>query len=196
LRSALEEAERLSRLADDLLVLARGEAGGIPLTRQPVDVLAAAREVARRIGSGAGPTVVVQGEPAITSVDPARLDQILLNLLANARRFASERVQVEVQAADGVTEIVVADDGPGFPSHVLPHAFDRFTRGDQARGRDAGGVGLGLAIVAALVRAHRGTVEASNGEPLGGASVSVRIPRGDVRSRSGPGAKPPTAARR
>jgi signal transduction histidine kinase len=180
LRSSLEEAERLSRLADDLLVLARSQTGGIPLTRQPLDVLAASQEVARRIGSGSGPSVVVEGEPALTMVDAARLDQILLNLIGNARRFASERVVVDVRQSDGVTDICVADDGPGFPARLLPHAFDRFSRGDQVRGRDGGGAGLGLAIVAALVRAHRGTVEANNGEPLGGACVRVRLPPGDV----------------
>ncbi|HZQ28679.1 MAG TPA: ATP-binding protein [Acidimicrobiales bacterium] len=180
LRSSLEEAERLSRLADDLLVLARSQAGGIPLTRESLDILAASQNVTRRIGAGAGPAVVVKGEPVVAMVDAGRLDQILMNLIGNARRFANEQVIVEVHQADGVTEITVADDGPGFPSHLLPHAFDRFTRGDQARGRHGGGAGLGLAIVAALVQAHRGTVEANNGEPLGGACVRVRIPTGDV----------------
>jgi signal transduction histidine kinase len=77
---------------------------------------------------------------------------------------------------DGFVEVLVADDGPGFPAAMLPTAFDRFARGDAVRRRAGGGAGLGLAIVAALVRAHGGTADLGNGPPLGGATARVRLP--------------------
>ncbi|MCA1845225.1 MAG: HAMP domain-containing protein [Actinobacteria bacterium] len=183
LRSALEEAERLAHLAEDLLVLARATAGRLPLRRRPVDVRALAEDAARRGTNGAsgkatpGVTVAVDGPVALAVVDPARLDQVITNLVGNARRFARRRVQVGV-STDGEDVIVtVADDGPGFPAALLPVAFDRFTRAEAARSHDAGaGAGLGLAIVAAIVRAHGGSISAGNGPPLGGAAVVVRLP--------------------
>jgi signal transduction histidine kinase len=196
LRSALEEAERLSRLADDLLVLARSQAGDIPLTLRDTDVLAAVSRVAERVAGSSGtggPTVRVAGRPVHAAVDPGRLDQIMLNLLGNAQRFAASSVQVSLRQLDDELEITVADDGPGFSARLLPHAFDRFTRGDQARNRGEGGeggAGLGLAIVAALVTAHGGSVEAMNGPPLGGAVVRVRLPA----RRAGAPAQAPAGA--
>jgi signal transduction histidine kinase len=184
LRSGLEEAERLSRLADDLLVLARSQAGDIPLSVREVDLLDAARRVVARVAAGGGGVrVEVRGEAVAGLVDPDRLDQVLLNLLANARRFAGAVVVVSVRAVEGEAEVEVADDGPGFPAQLLPGVFDRFSRGDQARGREAGGggAGLGLSIVAALVQAHHGTVEVMNGGVLGGAVVRVRVPAVGVR---------------
>jgi signal transduction histidine kinase len=121
--------------------------------------------------------VEVDGPAALAVVDPARLEQVVTNLVSNARRFARRRVEVGI-STDGEDVIVtVADDGPGFPEALLPVAFDRFTRAEAARGRDAGaGAGLGLAIVAAIVRAHGGSITADNGPPLGGAAVTVRLP--------------------
>jgi signal transduction histidine kinase len=183
LRSALEEAERLAHLAEDLLVLARATAGRLPLRRRPVDVRALAEEAARRGTNGAagkaapGVTVAVDGPAALAVVDPARLDQVITNLVGNARRFARRRVQVGINTDGEDVIVTVADDGPGFPEALLPVAFDRFTRAEAARGHDAGaGAGLGLAIVAAIVRAHGGTISAGNGPPLGGAAVVVRLP--------------------
>ncbi len=110
-------------------------------------------------------------------VDPARLEQVVTNLVANARRFARQRVQVVVRTEGDDVVVTVADDGPGFPEALLPVAFDRFTRAEAARGHESGaGAGLGLAIVAAIVRAHGGSITATNGLPLGGAAVVVRLP--------------------
>ncbi|HEY3240588.1 MAG TPA: ATP-binding protein [Acidimicrobiia bacterium] len=177
LRSALEEAERLSRLAEDLLVLAREAVGRLPLHRQPSDLRELAAGAAARLGLAAGPVTGAGAPPVLAAVDPARFDQVLGNLLTNARRFARHQVRVEVDRAGGQAVVTVADDGPGFPPGLLTTAFDRFTRGDSARPRqDEGGAGLGLAIAAALVRAHGGTIAAENGPPLGGAVVRVSVP--------------------
>jgi len=183
LRSALEEAERLAHLAEDLLVLARASAGRLPLRRRPVDVRALAEQAARRGLNGAGGrsatavTVAVSGPATLAVVDPARLEQVITNLVGNARRFARRQVQVGVRPDGDDVVLTVADDGPGFPPALLPVAFDRFTRAEAARGHDAGaGAGLGLAIVAAIVRAHGGTISVANGAPLGGAAVVVRLP--------------------
>ncbi len=182
LRSALEEAERLARLAEDLLVLARATAGRLPLRRRPVDVRALVEQAVHRnvngsAGRSSGPVVRVDGPEARAVVDPARLDQVIANLVGNARRFARREVRVRVASDGDDVLIVVADDGPGFPDTLLPVVFDRFTRAEAARSHEAGaGAGLGLAIVAAIVRAHGGTISAANGPPLGGAAVVVRLP--------------------
>ena len=177
LRSALEEAERLGGLAEDLLVLARSTTGDLPLRRDHVDVHAVVERVADRLATAGPPAVEIEGDDVAVDADLLRLEQVATNLITNARRFAVDRVLVTIGLSRGAVEIVVSDDGPGFAAPLLPVVFDRFTRSDAARGRGAGGTGLGLAIVAALVRAHGGTVEAANGAPLGGAVVRVRLPQ-------------------
>jgi signal transduction histidine kinase len=179
LRSALEEAERLGRLAEDLLVLARSTSGDLPLRRDRVDVHAVVERVAGRLATDGPPIVEIEGDHVAVDADLLRVEQVATNLITNARRFALDRVLVTIGLSRGEVEIVVSDDGPGFAVPLLPVVFDRFTRSDAARGRGEGGTGLGLAIVAALVRAHGGTVEAANGAPLGGAVVRVRLPRAD-----------------
>jgi signal transduction histidine kinase len=175
LRSALDEAVRLGRLAEDLLALARARSGELHLRRSAVDLAAAARRLVSGLGEGGAP-VQVEGE-GMAWADPDRVDQILTNLLVNARRHAAGRIQVDVRARrDGTTEIEVADDGPGFAPSMLPVTFERFVRGDPARGRDTGGTGLGLAIVAGLARAQGASIEAGNGGSLPGASVRVTFP--------------------
>ena len=171
LRSALDEAIRLGRLAEDLLALARVRAGEIDLPTTAVDLGGAADRVAQSLGPG-GPTIAVAGA-GWALADADRVDQILLNLLVNARRHAVAQVQVKISANGRVVELSVEDDGPGFPASMLPLQFERFVRPDPARGRDTGGTGLGLAIVAALARAQGASVEAGNGSRLGGAFVRV-----------------------
>jgi len=174
--SALEEAERLSRLADDLLLLARSGARQLPLRRSAVDLAELARRVAARMATE-GVRVRVEGRGVTAVVDESRIDQVLTNLVDNARRHARSTVVVHLGARNTGVEIIVADDGPGFPPELLPVVFDRFTRASPSRGRDDGGAGLGLSIVAALVQAHGGSVEARNEGLLGGAEVRVRLPR-------------------
>jgi signal transduction histidine kinase len=177
--AAARETQRLTILAEDLLVLARLDRGELRIRRQAVNLRRLADDVVARFGPER-PVMKVKGDDLLVNADRQRLEQVLFNLVANARRFALGRVQVTVRSS-GVqeAEIEVADDGPGFPEHLVDHAFDRFRRADQARGgRRIGGegTGLGLAIVAGLVAAHGGTAVAANGPPLGGAVVTVTVP--------------------
>jgi signal transduction histidine kinase len=193
-RSSLEEAHRLSRLSDDLLVLARARAGELRVRSTAVDLTAAATRVCELLAGVGGPDLVVTGEPRSLMADPDRIDQILMNLIVNAQRFARSRVEVRVsrsvdaarQRTPGGVTLVVADDGDGFATDLLPVTFERFRRDDPARARGTGGTGLGLAIAAELVRAHGGTIVAGNGDRLGGAWVQVWLPRmvrGDADDR-------------
>jgi two-component system OmpR family sensor kinase len=99
----------------------------------------------------------------------------LTNLLANAARAGAHRVQAVVRDRGGETELRVEGDGPGFPPEALPHVFARFVRGQTSRTGE--GTGLGLAIVEAVARAHSGRAEAANDSALGGARVSLVLPR-------------------
>jgi signal transduction histidine kinase len=181
LRSAAEETDRLARLAEDLLVLARADRGRLPIRREPVDV---ARMVggtvdtfaARASERGVGIDVRVP-EELRADVDELRMRQALGNLLDNGLRYVPSggRMRVAAERHDGSLRLEVRDTGPGFPPEFLPVAFEAFARPDASRSRPGGGTGLGLAIVAAVAEAHGGTVEADN-LPGGGAVVVLSIP--------------------
>jgi signal transduction histidine kinase len=179
LASVQEEAERLSRLSEDLLVLARLDEGGLALRRRAINVRWLAGDVCDRLGREP-PHTWVEGDEVLVNADPGRLEQVLTNLVANARRHALGRVRIRVtDLAERGAEIEVADDGPGFPPHLLESAFERFTRADASRGRSRhvpSSAGLGLAITAGVVRAHGGRIEAANGGDLGCARVTIRLP--------------------
>ena len=176
LESALQEADQLSRLTEDLLTLARADGGRLDPRLQPVDLLEAARLAASRYAVAGGPAVEVVGEAVTVTADPMLLQRALRNLVANGCRHASSRVQIALDHDDTWGHLTVADDGAGFPAAFIPVAFDRFTRADADRGRDHGGSGLGLAIVSAVVHAQHGQVEVGNGEPLGGGRLRVSLP--------------------
>jgi two-component system, OmpR family, sensor kinase len=178
LRAARSEAERLSRLAEDLLLLARERAGSLVVRREPVDLLDLAATEARRLQPVLGLRIQVAGDPAVVQGDTDRLRQLLANLAHNSAAAGSTTIRVHLTIAGASATLEVADDGPGFPPSVSDSAFDRFVRADHARTRGASGAGLGLSIVRAVVAAHGGTVAARNGEPLGGAVVTVRLPLG------------------
>jgi two-component system OmpR family sensor kinase len=171
------ETERMSLLVEDLLLLARLDEGR-PLAREPValaDVLAEAVESARVVDPGRPYDVDV--EPATVIGDRDRLRQIVDNLLANVRSHtpAESPVRVGLRRVDGSAEISVADSGPGLTAHELEQVFERFYRADASRARASGGAGLGLSIVAAVARAHGGTVSASSG-PGKGATFLIDLP--------------------
>jgi heavy metal sensor kinase len=181
LRSASEEADRLARLADDLLVLARSDRGRLPIRREPVDVAEMVGGTvdsfaARASERGVGIDVQV-ADDLRADLDELRMRQALGNLLDNGLRYvpAGGRVSVAAERADGSLRLEVRDDGPGFPAEFLPVAFEAFARPDASRSRPEGGTGLGLAIVAAVAQAHGGTAEAAN-LPGGGAVVVLSIP--------------------
>jgi two-component system OmpR family sensor kinase len=170
------EGARMARLVDDMLLLARlDQQRGIE--RRPVDVVALVREAAedfRAVAPDRPLTETIDGEAIVTG-DPARLRQVLDNLLTNARTHAPAGTAVHLSVAregDQVA-IAVADEGRGIPAEDRAKVFERFWRADPARGR--GGTGLGLAIVASLVAAHGGTVTV-DGPPGKGARFTVRLP--------------------
>jgi two-component system OmpR family sensor kinase len=165
LDSAAEEVDRLVRLAEDLLVLARADERSLALQREPIDVRELLETVAGRFG----------GEPKVSAPDGETivgdrvfLEQALSNLVDNARRHGAGTILLEAEKVDGRLLLHVRDEGPGFPPELLPRAFDRFTRADEARER--GGAGLGLAIVAAIARAHDGRAHAAD------STVTLELP--------------------
>jgi two-component system OmpR family sensor kinase len=165
LDSAAEEVDRLTRLAEDLLVLARADEGQLPLRREEIQVKDLLETVAGRFDQNV--EVGVQDGDSIVG-DRLRLEQALGNLVDNARRHGAGTIRLEAERRDDRIELRVSDEGPGFPPELLPHAFDRFTRGDEARER--GGTGLGLAIVAAVAKAHGGRAHAE------GSTVTIELP--------------------
>jgi two-component system OmpR family sensor kinase len=178
LQSAAEETDRLSQLAEDLLVIARSDQGGLPVRKDDVPVaelLDRARErYARRAEqAGRGLRLEPDGGGRVPA-DRLRVDQALVNLLENAMRHGAGEVVLFAKEGNGAVELHVRDGGPGFPEGLLPAAFERFTRGDPARSR--GGAGLGLPIVAAIAEAHGGTAGARNLAD-GGADVWIVLPR-------------------
>ena len=161
------ESGRMSRLVDDLLLLARLDAGR-PLAHEPVDLTRLAIDVtndARVAGPGHHWVLDLPDEPVSVTGDEHRLHQVLANLLTNARAHTPPGTTVTVRlipaSADdgrGGAELTVSDDGPGIPAELQAGVWERFARGDSARSRKAGSTGLGLAIVAAVVTAHHGQV--------------------------------------
>jgi signal transduction histidine kinase len=170
----LTDVERLSRLVDDLLLLARADDATTRAVApaEPVELGHLLAEVAARY-----PAVRYErpAAPILTTGDRDALGRVVANLLDNAVRHADHVTLV--LARDGIHQMIsVLDDGPGIPAADRQRVFDRFTRLDDARARDAGGSGLGLAIVRELVRRHRGTVTLGDAEP--GLRVDVRLPKG------------------
>jgi two-component system OmpR family sensor kinase len=170
LRSAVEEVDRLTRLASDLLVIARAGDGQLPVRRTAVDVAAMVRNTGERfdrIARTEGRSIVVEApETLVAAVDPDRLEQALDNLLTNALRHGAGTVEVEARAGEGSVEIHVLDEGPGFPEAFLPHAFEPFTRAEVSRTGEA--TGLGLSIVRAIAEAHGGAAGAGSRDGGGG----------------------------
>ena len=153
------ESARMSALVEDLLLLARLDSGR-PLVREPLDLTRLLLEAvtdARVLSPDHVWRIELPDEPIEVLGDEQRLHQVVSNLLANARRYTPEGTTVTVTGdADG---FAVRDDGPGFDPGLADRAFERFTRGDAARTREAGSsAGLGLALVQAIVAAHGGTV--------------------------------------
>jgi signal transduction histidine kinase len=178
LESAAEETDRLSELAEALLVIARADGSdGLALAPAGVDATALLEGVAVRFGArlrASGREILVDGGPrARLTADPRRIEQALDNLVENALRHGAGTIHLGATAHDGVVALHVRDEGAGFPEPFIAEAFERFTRADPARGR--GGSGLGLAIVETIARAHGGSARADN-DPDGGARVTIELP--------------------
>jgi signal transduction histidine kinase len=182
IESAGEEVDRLSRLAEDLLVLARADDNGLPVRpeQQPVAGLMVdvAGSFAKRAGEDGRAIRVDPSDSIEATVDADRIRQALGNLVDNALTYGSGQVRLSARQVNGTIELHVQDHGPGFPDEFIGHAFERFTRGDAARAR--GGAGLGLAIVDAIARGHGGSAHARNtGE---GSDVWLELPLAFNRS--------------
>ena len=171
----VEEATRMERLVNGLLLLARADERGLAREQHDVDLddlLAAERD---RIRSTTALTVEARIEAVRVSGSSPQLAQAVRNLVDNAVRHAREVVALSVRAEDGIAVIEVRDDGPGIPAADRERVFDRFVRLDESRARDEGGTGLGLAIVKEIVLAHGGKVEVVDSGT--GAALRVTLPR-------------------
>jgi heavy metal sensor kinase len=191
LESAAEETDRLVRLAEDLLVIARLDQGRVPLRPVDLDATDLLAAVAARFEARAraeGRSVSASGDHrAVVRGDRVRLEQALGNLVDNALRHGGGDVLLAARLrADGV-ELHVVDAGPGLAPDFIDQAFERFARADGARPR--AGAGLGLAIVAAIASSHGGSARAAN-QPGGGADVWIQLPGGaqssDVEATTSP----------
>jgi signal transduction histidine kinase len=184
--ATLEETRLLARLVSDLQTLSLAEAGQLPLHREPVsarDLLEDIQTSFAGVAGEAGVALEIEApgdEVAVTlSADPDRLEQVLSNLVANALRYTPPGGKIVLRAKTSAETVCleVADTGRGIPPEDLPHIFDRFWRGDKARGhQDGAGSGLGLAIAKQLVQAHGGKIWAES-QPGVGTTFIIEMKR-------------------
>ena len=176
MRSAEEETERLCRLAEDLLVLARADDGSLPVRQEQLpatELLTAVRERYGLQAADVGRPLQIQADDQLElHVDRLRVEQALGNLVENALLHGRGRILLIARRRDGRVELHVRDEGSGFPPEFIERAFDRFSRSDSAR--QGPGVGLGLAIVDLIACAHGGSAHAANHN--GGADVWLELP--------------------
>ena len=198
LESALQEVERLSRLAADLLLLSRADAGALRPASEVVELDRLVEEAVKQgqiLARGRGVQVGLEAlEPLVVRGDAGLLGQVLLNLLDNAIKYtpAGGRVRLALRAAESApppaprppqfpsgadrwAEIAVADTGVGIPPDALPRIFDRFFRADQARSRGAGGAGLGLCIARTIAELHGGRIDVES-TPGVGSTFRLLVP--------------------
>ncbi|MFN2463846.1 MAG: ATP-binding protein [Candidatus Dormibacteria bacterium] len=182
LQTVLGEAERLSRLADQLLMLARAEAGALATRMQPIDLaelISAAVPIWRTVATERGVELLADvPRPAPVRGDADLLRRLLDNLVDNALRHstAGDTVRIDCFAAGSRGwELTVADSGEGVPEAARASIFERFSRADQSRNRDTGGAGLGLALCAAIAQLHHGSIELDRAHSPG-ARFIVHLP--------------------
>jgi signal transduction histidine kinase len=175
--SAIGEIDRLIQLAENLLVVARAGEGQLSVARERISVADLLATVAERFRPRAEqadrPLAVDDADAIAIDGDRLRLEQALTSIVDNALRHGGGEVRLWARRNGDSVELHVADRGAGFPEDFIEHAFERFSRGDAARGR--GGSGLGLAIVETIARAHGGRAGARN-DPSGGADVWIELP--------------------
>jgi two-component system sensor histidine kinase VicK len=184
------EAVRMSRIVDDLLLLALSDAAGLPLSLERIEAEPFLVEVAARaepLVAEAGTTLAVERlAEAEIEVDPARIEQAIRILLDNAAKYGRDApVRLRAEARDGTVSVAVRDEGPGIPTEAVGHIFERFYRVDRTRSRSSGGAGLGLAIAQSIVAAHGGRilVDSRVGE---GTTMTIVLPVADARRGNAP----------
>jgi signal transduction histidine kinase len=178
----LDNCRHLVRLLNDLLDLARSDAGRLAIRPQPTEVAPLIEDVVRTMRAqteAASQTLLEEVQPGLPliNVEPDRIRQILVNLLTNAHEYSPEGASIGVAAhvVGAEVEISVSDNGPGIPSEQLERIFERFTRGDAGLTQRVGGTGLGLAISKSLVELHGGSIAAES-TPGRGSTFRVRLP--------------------
>jgi signal transduction histidine kinase len=178
----LDNCRHLVRLLNDLLDLARSDAGRLSIRPQPTRLGPLVEDVVRTLraqteASHQSLTLRIDPDLPLVNVETDRIRQILVNLVTNAHEYSPERASIQVSArvADNGVEISVTDNGPGIPPAQLEHIFERFVRGDAGLTQRVGGTGLGLAISKSLVELHGGTIAADS--VVGrGSSFRVTLP--------------------
>jgi signal transduction histidine kinase len=174
-----EAADAMSRLVQDLLLLARSDSGQLPIRRSSVDLHEVLREAMKGVGAEPGPAVVIDLPRNLPSIhgDVKHLARLFLNLIHNALRHtpAEGEIRITAFAKDDAVTVNVSDTGEGIPMEHLPHVTERFYRADASRSGGKGGTGLGLAICESIIHAHGGTLFLDS--ILGrGTTVTVTIP--------------------
>jgi signal transduction histidine kinase len=189
----LDNTRHVVRLLNDLLDLARSDAGRLTIAPTPTDVASLVEEATRTMRSQTAAReqkleeAIEPGLPRVEA-DRDRIRQVLVNLLTNANEYAPQGATIRVTARrqGAEVEIAVIDDGPGIPSDQLGHVFERFTRGDAGMTQRVGGTGLGLAISKSLVELHGGTI-AAEPTPGGGSTFRFRLPMAAKAAAGGDG---------
>ena len=184
------EAQRMTRLLDDLARLADAQRPGMLVHKSPLNLGDLAASVARSFQphfETAGIHLTVRTDDATVSADAARLEQVIANLLSNALRYTNRggAASLSVSRADGEAVIEVADTGIGIAAEDLRHIYTRFWRADRSRSRSTGGTGIGLAIVHELVRAHDGHIDVDS-TPGAGSRFRVYLPAGEATATALP----------
>jgi len=183
--SALEEIERLAKIVESLLAISHLDTGGAGIEFNRFDLQEMTKTTAEQMKLLADEKHITlrsdSSRPVYALGDESRIKQVLVNLLDNAIKYSREggHVVISVRAEDNNAVLIVTDDGVGIPVDSLPHVFERFYRAEKARPRGTAGAGLGLSIVQAICRAHRGSVSVSSVEGRG-TTVEVRLPAADL----------------
>lgn len=205
LEPILAQNHLLTRLVEDLRILALADSGQLTLERIPTDFPALVQGVLKRFTPQASAKQIhlnlentaiphPDGSEASTSsisLDPMRIEQILTNLIDNALRYTPEggKITLRLTGSEGKIQLAVHDSGPGIPTEDLPHIFERFYRADHSRSRVEGGTGLGLAIARQLAQAHGGSLTVAN-HPKGGAVFILELPSHEIHEYHPPARLP------
>jgi signal transduction histidine kinase len=178
----LDNTRHLVRLLNDLLDLARSDAGRLTIRPEPTAAASLIEEAVRTMRAqldsrGQALSVEVEADLPQVQADRDRIRQVLVNLLTNANEYCPEGASIGVKGcrSGAEIEIDVIDDGPGIPPEQLEHIFERFTRGDAGETQRVGGTGLGLAISKSLIELHGGSIDATS-TPGGGSVFRIRLP--------------------